>query len=249
MDQAPSSPVIELQLRHRSIRRYTGEPIASELLAALIRAAQGAASSSFIQAYSLIRVTRPDARAAMSRAAGGQPWVEGAAEFLVLCADLRRVDGACQARGLGPLEGWSEHALAAVVDASLMAQNLMLAAESVGLGAVFIGGIRNEPQTLVEQLQLPELVAPLFGLCLGWPAESPEVKPRQPLELVLHQDVYRNPAPAALAGYDQVMADYYARRASNARRADWSGTTAQAVQGKKREHLLAFLQGQGFFRR
>ena len=58
MDHHPTSPVIELQISHRSIRRYTGEPIPDELLAALIRAGQGAASSSFIQAYSIIRVTR-----------------------------------------------------------------------------------------------------------------------------------------------------------------------------------------------
>jgi nitroreductase len=38
-------------------------------------------------------------------------------------------------------------------------------------------------------------------------------------------------------------------RGNNARRSDWSATTARAVQGKKREHLLPFLQRLGFFRR
>ena len=244
-----TNPVLRLQTSHRSIRRYTGEPIPASLLADLIRAGQGAASSSFIQAYSVIRVTRPETRSAIARAAGNQPWIEEAAEFLVFCADLRRVEAVCRAQGAGPLEGWTEHGLAAVVDTALMAQNVLLAAESAGLGGVFIGGIRNDPQVLVDQLQIPKLVVPLFGLCLGWPAESPEVKPRLPVELILHRDQYRDPDPAELNDYDRVMSDYYRDRGNNARRSDWSTTTARAIQGKKREHLLPFLQRLGFFRR
>lgn len=241
--------VIELQRRHSSVRGYTGEPIGAELLADLIRAGQGAASSSFIQAYSVVRVTRTEVRALIAAAAGNQPWIEHAAEFLVFCADLRRIDRACRDQGMGPLEGWTEHALAAVVDVALMAQNVLLAAESVGLGGVFIGGIRNAPHVIAEQLELPELVAPVFGMCLGWPAGKPAVKPRMPLELILHQDVYRDPEPEAIADYDRTMADYYAARGNNARRADWSSTTAKAIQGKKREHMLGFLRERGFFRR
>jgi len=79
-----------------------------------------------------------------------------------------------------------------------MAQNVLLAAESVGLGGVYIGGIRNDPHTVVDQLEIPELVVPVFELCLGWPAESPEIKPRQPIDLILQQDVYRDPDPRAL---------------------------------------------------
>ena len=249
MDHDAPNPVIALQLAHRSIRRYTAEPLPDGLLETLIRAGQHAASSSFIQAYSVVRVTRPESREALARAAGGQVWIEQAAEFLVFCADLRQVDGACRARGAGALEGWTEHGLAAVVDTALMAQNVLLAAESVGLGGVFIGGLRNDPETVARVLELPELVAPLFGLCLGWPAESPEVKPRRPLDLVLQTDVYRDPDPRSLAAYDQTMADYYATRSAGTRAGDWSATTARAVQGKKREHLLGFLRARGFFRR
>lgn len=243
-----TNPTIELLASHRSIRRYTGEPIPEPLLAALIRAGQGAPSSSFIQAYSVIRVTRPEARAAIRQAAGGQSWIERAAEFLVFCADLRRVDVACRREGLGALEGWTEHGLAAIVDLALMAQNVLTAAESAGLGGVFIGGIRNDPEAVVEQLGLPELAVPLVGLCLGWPAEAPPIKPRLPLELVLHQDRYRDPDPAAMAAYDRTLADYYAVRRPNARRGDWSSSVARAMQGKKREHMLAFLRRLGFFR-
>jgi nitroreductase len=146
------------------------------------------------------------------------------------------------------LEGWTEHSLAAVVDLSLMAQNVLTAAESEGLGGVFIGGIRNDPEILVEQLGLPDLVAPLFGMCLGWPSERPEIKPRLPVELILHRDRYQDPDPEAMADYDHTLAAYYAARSANARRGDWSSAIARAMQGKKRKHLLPFLRRMGFFR-
>ncbi len=248
MDPNTDNPTIQLLGRHRSVRHYTGEPIPAEMLAAVLRAGQGAASSSFIQAYSVVRVTAPASRAVLARAAGDQRWVAEAAEFLVFCADLRRVDAACCRAGAGALEGWTEHGLAAVIDTALMAQGCLTAAESLGLGGVFIGGLRNDPETVARELELPDLVAPLFGLCLGWPAEDPQVKPRMPLPLILHEDRYRDPEPGELADYDRAIADYYAVRTRQARIGDWTTTTARAMQGKKREHLLDFLRRQGFFR-
>jgi nitroreductase len=241
--------VTALQQAHRSIRRFRDEPLPPGLLERLIRAGQSAASSLFIQAYSVVRVTRPEARRALAEAAGHQAWVEQAPEFLVLCADLRRVDRACRDHGQGALEGWTEHGIAAIVDLALMAQNLVLAAEAAGLGCVYIGGIRNGPDAVADQLALPELVLPVFGLCLGWPAEDPEAKPRMPLDLILHEDTYRDPEPGAIAAYDARMAEYYAARGNNARRADWSSNTAKGIQSKRRKHLLAFMQERGFFRR
>ena len=243
------SPTQQLQLAHHSVRRFLPRPLDPGLLESLIQCGQAAASSSFIQAYAVIRVTRPEARAAIAEAAGGQTWIEQAPEFLVFCADLRKVDAACIAAGRGALEGYSEHGLAAIIDVALMAQNVLLAAESQGLGGVFIGGIRNEPGVVVEQLVLPDLVLPLFGMCLGWPNESQEIKPRMPVGFVLHQDEYREVSADRVALYDEKMADYYARRGRNVRLSDWSTVAAGAVQGKKREHMLDFLRDQGFFRR
>jgi nitroreductase len=238
----------QLQLNHQSVRRFLPRPLDPGLLESLIRCGQGAASSSFIQAYTVIRVNRPEARAAIAEAAGGQVWIEQAPEFLVFCADLRRINTACEAAGKGELEGFSEHGLAAIVDVALMAQNVLLAAESQGLGGVFIGGIRNEPQVIVDQLSLPALVLPVFGMCLGWPNEAQEVKPRMPVGFVLHQDGYQEVSPERMALYDEKMATYYASRGANTKLSDWSSAAAVAVQGKKREHKLEFLRARGFFR-
>jgi len=242
------SSVMTQQLAHRSIRKYTDRPIDHELLASLIRCGQAAPTSSFIQAYSVIRVSGPETRQAIASAAGGQIWIERAAEFLVFCADLRRIDAACRRAGRGQLEGYTEHGLAALVDVALMAQNVLLAAESVGLGGVFIGGIRNDVALVADLLKLPELVAPIAGMCLGWPAEHPEIKPRLPHGLVLHQDEYRDPLPDAMTAYDRRMAEYYHARTGGRKITDWTSTTAAAIQGKKRPHMLEFLRKRGFFR-
>ena len=75
------------------------------------------------------------------------------------------------------------------------------------------------------------------------------VKPRLPTPVILHEDEYDYAAfTAAPPAYDRQMADYYARRELNARTDDWSTASLRAIQNKKREHLLAFLQRQGFFR-
>lgn len=239
----------QLQLNHQSVRRFLPRSLDPGLLESLIRCGQGAASSSFIQAYTVIRVTRPEARAAIAEAAGGQSWIEQAPEFLVFCADLRRINNACDAAGRGELEGFSEHGLAAIVDVTLMAQNVLLAAESQGLGGVFIGGIRNDPQVVLDQLALPSLVLPVFGMCLGWPNEETELKPRMPVGFVLHQDSYQEVSAERMALYDEKMAAYYASRGRNIKLSDWSRAAAAAVQGKKREHMLEFLRSRGFFRR
>jgi nitroreductase len=239
--------VQELQLNHRSVRRFLDKPLNPGQLETLMRCGQAAATSSFIQAYSVIRVTKQEARRAIATAAGGQVWIEKAAEFLVFCADLRRIDTACERTGRGQLDGYCEHSLAAVIDVALMAQNVMLAAESDGLGGVYIGGIRNNPDAIVKELELPKWVAPLFGMCLGWPDQENPVKPRMAVDCVLHQDSYSDPSAEQMAGYDAEMAEYYASRGANIKMSDWSNSAAEAMQGKKREHMLDFLRARGFF--
>ena len=241
------NPVMQTMLNHRSVRKYQDRPVDPQLFEQILRCGQAASSSSFIQAYSVIRVTDPDHRKLIASAAGEQAWIIEAAEFLVLCADLQRIQYACDKHRAGALRGHTEHFIAATVDTALLAQNILLAAESAGLGGVFIGGIRNDPQSVSDCLELPQQVYPVFGLCLGWPAQQVGQKPRMPLTAILHQDRYRRQdLRQQVDDYDRVMADYYRERGSQARLSDWSQQTAQAIQGKTREHMLPFLQARGF---
>ncbi len=89
-------------------------------------------------------------------------------------------------------DGFIELMLIASVDAALVAQNVLVAAESLGLGGVYVGGIRNDPDKMSELLNLPDRVYPVFGLCLGWPDQDPDRKPRLPQSLVFLKTSIRN---------------------------------------------------------
>ena len=242
--------VMQLMKSHSSVRSYTDKSIDGSLLQSIVQSGQAASSSSFIQAYSVIRVTNKQNRDLIAQAAGNQRWIVDCAEFLVICADMFRIQHCCQKSEVEELQGYTEHFIAATVDAALMAQNMMLAAESAGLGGVFIGGIRNQPEVVAQCLQLPKQVYPVFGLCLGWPNHKQDVKPRLPVDVILHQDTYQTEVvEKQIDEYDRQMADYYANRKTNVKNSNWSMQTASAIQGKKREHMLAFLQSRGFLNR
>ena len=128
------NPIIELLQAHRSIRKFQDREIPRPLLETLIRAGQCAATSNHIQAYTVIRVTDRDNRARMAELAGGQQHIVEAAEFLVFCADLKRPTEAAERAGAKVIRGMTEQLLVATIDTALMAQNVAVAAESVGLG-------------------------------------------------------------------------------------------------------------------
>ena len=112
--------------------------------------------------------------------AGVQDYVATAGAFLVFCADLNRSRRACAMQGGIFVEGMTEHFIIATVDVALFAQNCAIRAEWLGLGICYIGGIRNDPQVVCDLLELPDQVYSLFGFCIGYPAQDPEVKPRLP---------------------------------------------------------------------
>ncbi len=241
------NPTIELLKAHRSIRKFTDQPIDEPTLHELIRAGQGAATSSFLQGTTVVRVTRPEIRAQFVELAGGQQYIAGCAEFLVFCADLRR-SGECGAmHGRPAVEGMTEHFIIATVDVALFAQNVAIAAESQGLGICYIGGIRNNPQLAADLIELPRLVYPVFGMCLGYPAQSPQVKPRLPLEVVLKQDVYRDyDDEASIREYDERVRHYYQTRTGNNKEQCWSEQMDKLLGKESRPHMKDFLAERGF---
>ena len=234
---------IDLILSHRSIRQFTAEPISSQQLDAILAAAQSASTSSFLQVTSIIRVTGPEARKQLAQLAGNQPYVEQAAEFLVFCADYHRHGQIVP----DAQTGYAEQLLIGAIDGAIMGQNALLAAQSLGLGGVYIGGLRNHPAEVSELLGLPERVIPLFGLCLGHPAQQPEQKPRLPRALVVHQERYQRELDRdLLAHYDQQIEAYYQARSSNNKQQTWSGQIRAILTKESRPFMLGFLQSRGF---
>jgi len=239
--------VIDLLKSHRSIRKFNNQAIAPELLTELLLAGQGAATSSFLQGATIIRITAKDTRKEIARLAGNQAYVETAAEFMVFCADLKRAGNYCAAYNKPFAGDFTEHFIIATVDVALMAQSLVAAAESVGLGICYIGGIRNNPHEVSKILGLPRGVYPVFGLCLGYPDQNPEVKPRLPLEVIVKQEVYNEVGDAAaIAQYDDRIREYYRSRTGGGHGVSWSEQVAELLSEKSRPHMKAFLAEQGF---
>ena len=153
------TPTIELICGHRSIRHFTDEPISEAQREAIINSARATSSSSFLQCSSIIRITDKALRDELVTLTGGQKHVAQAAEFWVFCADFNRHLQICPDAQLG----LAEQLLLGVVDTAMMAQNALTAAESLGLGGVYIGGLRNNIEAVTELLKLPQHVLPLFG--------------------------------------------------------------------------------------
>jgi nitroreductase len=247
---ASTDRTIDLLTNHRSIRKFTDAPVGDDLLHQLITAGQAAASSSFLQGVTIMRVTDREKRAAFKEITGGQAYVEAAPEFLVFCADLSRPMRCCTAHGGTPAEGLTEHFIIATVDAALYAQNVAVAAESEGLGICYIGAIRNDAARAAELLDLPQQVYPVFGMCIGWPEQDPEVKPRLPVSVMLKENSYSIDGEAeAIAAYDEEMRTYYATRSANIKIQGWSEQMAGLLGKESRLQMRPFLEGKGFLKR
>ncbi|MEF1310735.1 oxygen-insensitive NADPH nitroreductase [Vibrio mytili] len=236
---------IQTLLNHRSIRKFTEQPIEQEQLATIIKSGLAASSSSMLQVVSIIRVTDADKRALLAQYAGNQPYVANAAEFLVFCIDYQRhstINPQVQA-------DFTELTLIGAVDSGIMAQNCLIAAESMGLGGVYIGGLRNNAEKVDELLGLPDNTAILFGMCLGHPEQSPEIKPRLPADVIVHENQYQPLSLADIESYDQTMHDYYASRSSNQKQSTWSQEVTTKLAGESRPHILPYLNKKGLAKR
>ena len=244
------SEVFDLLHSHRSIRKFKAKPVPKDLLISLISAGQAAASSSFLQGVTIIRVTQDDLRNEFKQITGGQSYVEEAPEFLVFCADLSRSMRCCRMHGSEPAEGLTEHFIIATVDVALYAQNVAVAAESAGLGICYIGAIRNDAARSAKLLELPRQVYPVFGMCIGWPDQEPEVKPRLPISVMLKKNSYSIDGEAdAIASYDEEIRNYYATRSANIKIQGWSEQMAGLLSKESRLHMRPFLEGKGFLKR
>lgn len=232
---------------HRSIRKFVEEPLSDETVADIVQSGLAAATSSNLQATTVIRVKNPETRARVAEVAGGQEHIVTAGAFTVWCADLARTKKACEMAGGSMTSGMTEQFIIATVDVSLAAQNAVVAAEAMGYGICYIGAVRNDPQKVSDLLELPDHVYPVFGLCIGSPDQDPEVKPRLPLSVVLKDDVYTDDGdPAGIAEYDATIRSYYASRSGGTKDSTWSDEMARLVDGERRPHMRGFLADRGF---
>lgn len=189
----------------RSVRRYKPVKIPMEHVRVMMEAAQRAPTDAALHLWSAVHV-RDDEKKWRIAELTGQRHIGEASDFFLFIADLYRLERLLEYRG--EEMGDVDHALLlfAAIDAGLAAENLALAAVSMGYGTCFIGAVHNAAEEIIGLLKLPRKTYPLFGLVVGVPNEEPPLRPRLPLETLFHSEEYHEYSEDELAEAYGVMA-------------------------------------------
>lgn len=243
--------VIETILNHRSIRKFEERALSQEQIETIVECAQAASTSSYIQAYSIIGIKKPEMKRRLAEIAGNQAYVESNGHLFIFCADLHRYEviAELEDQDLTTSLQSTEKFMVGLIDATLAAQNAVLAAESMGLGACYIGGIRNDLEAVCELLQIPNRVIPLFAVVVGYPQQQPDRKPRLPLNHVYHEEIYQQNSEtykSQIQAYDKTISAYYDERTNGKRNDTWSAQMANMLKSPKRMYMKTFIEKKGF---
>jgi nitroreductase len=169
-----SNPVIDTMMAHRSVRKYTDEMPSDEVIETVVRAGQQAPFA--YQCYSVI----------LSR--DKNPF--NAPLLFTFCVDLHKFELIMEKRGWERATNDLTAILFGVEDASYMAQNMVVAGRSLGLGSCFIGAPLGHPEPFRERYGLPPKVYPVVQLAMGYPGGEDQVRPRYPMGFTLFEERY-----------------------------------------------------------
>lgn len=240
---------------HRSVRSYLPTPLPEKTIETLVAAAQSASSSSNFHQWSVIAVTDKAIKARLGELARldafgmGQPYIDEAPLLMLWVSDMSRVHayGAAEGKETVVVDHLDSF-IASLIDTSLAAQNAIVAAESLGLGTVCIGAMRNHAAEVAKYVGLPQHSYVAFGLVVGYEdKERPSsVRPRPRQEVMLHRDCYQlEQSMAAVDTYDDVMLAHYAARGSK-QPLGWRAIVAQVTTDVKyldgRENLRQLMR-------
>ncbi|ULT59351.1 NADPH-dependent oxidoreductase [Neobacillus drentensis] len=243
---------IQLLKNHRSVREFDTEKEVSEAqVETIMEAAMAAPNWINGQQVTVIEVREPDRKAALSKAAGNQRWIEEAPVFLVFCMDFYRAKLAAEKNGTDfKIVEDLEAILVGSTDVGIALGSAVIAAESMGLGIVPIGGLRRNPQVFVDLLNLPEYVFPISGLVVGHPRNVPGQKPRLPLQATLQKEQYDAKIQKEIIDqYDQTISSYLSERTNGQDSSDWSIKIAQFYENgfeQYRKNSSPTVRNQGF---
>lgn len=204
---------LHTQQSHRSIRSYRPDPVSDTMLNEIVAAAHRAPTSMNAQEISLIVVRDAERRARIAELAGNQAWIAQAPVFIVIAIDFHKTDLGVRKAGQAQIVHESMEGFGvAATDAGIVLGTLIAAAESLGLGIVPIGGIRRNPQGMIDLLGLPPLTFPLVGLCIGHIRDDVPPKPRLGIRTFRHDERYdASGYAAAIEAYDTELMDYWKR--------------------------------------
>lgn len=237
--------VLEVFERHRTIRIYTADKIPAEDIARIQEAGRRAPSDATGFMYSIIHVTDPAKRAEIATITAGNAHIVEASDFFVVCLDLHRLGQLLLHRGEkpAPLGAWA--LLFGITDAILVAENMAVAAEALGYGTGFIGGVQRDSAAIARALECPQGVTPVVGLTMGVIDRLPEPRKRLPLSATFHEGAYHELSGAELEACYEAMV-------SASGKFDWGASIrryfAEGGEMQSREAVIrASLKAQGIF--
>ena len=176
----------------RSIRRYQDKDVDNTLLTRLIKEAERTQTMGNLQLYSVVVTRSEELKAKLAPAHFNQPMVTGAPVVLTFCADYRRTTLWAEQRQATPGYDNPLSFVNAMTDALLFCQTFCNLAEEEGLGCCFLGTTVYQPQSIIDTLQLPELVFPVATITLGWPDENPPLSDRLPVSTIIHEETFHD---------------------------------------------------------
>jgi nitroreductase len=255
---APDTPGREALTRlagHRSHRYYAPIPVDSALIRVIAAVALSAPAKSDLQQRDIVIVEDPALRRKVTGLVTGEnPWLEKAPAFLVFCGNNRRQRQLHQWRGRPFANDHLDAFFNAAVDAAIVLQAFITAAEAAGLGCCPVSAIRNHAQTVSDMLALPDHVFPVAGLGLGWPANAGTVHARLPLAATLHTDRFSEAGlRETVDGYDrrrEALQPYARQRFTEDFGTQdpygWSEDKARQYSRPERADFGAFVRRKGF---
>lgn len=230
-------------LKHVSVRSFTDEQLTGGTVKQLVKAAQAASTASFQQSYSIIDVTDEELREKVTQASRNQRFMNQGGRLFVFCADLSRNEKMAQKLGFDvskTIDG-VDATLAGTIDATLAAQNMVIAAESMGLGVCFIGGVRDNIEEVSDLLKIPDHVFPVYGLVIGHPkGKLNDIKPRLPFEAIYHQNTYDSKMDV-VEQYDKQTNEYYNQRYGRQTDRSWAKTAVNSLIKLPRSFMKKYL--------
>ncbi|MDY4348221.1 NADPH-dependent oxidoreductase [Pectobacterium brasiliense] len=238
---------IELFTSHRSERSYLDKAIPDDVLDAIIQSAHLAPTSVNSQQVSLIVTRDPERKARIAELAGGQPWIAQAPIFITVVLDMHKTQvGIAMSDKQQHAHESLESLISGTTDVGIALGTLMAAARSFGLGIVPIGGIRRDPQAMIDFLELPELTFPVAGVAIGYVDTPAHQKPRLPLNSFRHDETYHQDVlPAAIEQYNQTLVAHW-QQTGRADGDNWGDNTASYYQHIYFPKVLPAILQQGF---
>lgn len=182
----------------RTVRRYTAQEVAPELLTQLLEEATHAPNTGNMQLYSVIVTRSEEGKRALAPLHFNQPAATGCRVLLTFCIDINRFNLWCKEGNADAGFGNLQMLLAGAIDASLFAQQFNTLAEMHGLGCCYLGTTAYNAPEIAKVLELPDGVVPLVSLTVGYPEGEAPLSDRLPLEAIVHDEKYRQYTPGQI---------------------------------------------------